>query len=96
MTNELLRLVSKSFHKFAKSIFEEISVNGELFDEKRGVNFSYGGFDYKMILEIERTIDCRQCKNHNLDWYPDDYDEFEVCDKGHELEPSKCDDYEEL
>lgn len=46
-----------------------------------------------------KYIDCHTCDYHNYDWYIDDGhngDEFEICEKGHELYPEKCEDYEEL
>ena len=41
-------------------------------------------------------IDCTACRWHNYDWglYGDE-DEYEICDKGHELYPDECEDYTE-
>lgn len=44
-------------------------------------------------------IDCGQCEYHNYDWDVDDGyggDEYEICEKGHELYPKKCKDFKEL
>lgn len=53
---------------------------------------------HKLIIDKE-PMDCSYCKNHNYDWDIDDGyggDEYEVCDKGHDLYPMKCKDFEEL
>lgn len=41
----------------------------------------------------EVIIDCFYCVFHNYDAYGPDYEEFEVCDKGHVVYPSDCDDF---
>ena len=41
---------------------------------------------------------CHNCTHHNYDWYSDDGyggDEFEICEKGNDLE-GPCKDWEEL
>lgn len=46
-----------------------------------------------------KFMECQNCDYHNYDWYIDDGhngDEFEICEKGHELYPEKCEDYKEL
>jgi len=50
----------------------------------------------KNELKIYRNVaNCGNCKYHNYDWF-DDGDEFEVCQKGHELYPKECKDFKEL
>lgn len=44
-------------------------------------------------------IDCTFCEYHDYDWDVNDGyggDEYEICEKGHELYPKKCTDFEEL
>lgn len=41
-------------------------------------------------------VDCHQCKWHNYDSFFGSDDDWEVCDKGHELDPDECEDFEEL
>ena len=44
-------------------------------------------------------LDCHQCEYHNYDWdINDGYggEEYEICEKGHELHPDTCEDFEEL
>ena len=44
-------------------------------------------------------IDCTFCEYHNYDWDIDDGcggDEYEICEKGHELFPKECKDFKEL
>ena len=44
-------------------------------------------------------LDCAHCHHHNYDWNVDDGyggDEYEICEKGHELHPDECKDFEEL
>lgn len=40
----------------------------------------------------EKIIDCWYCKFHNYDGFGDE--EFEVCDKGYEIYPEDCNDFE--
>lgn len=44
-------------------------------------------------------IDCTFCEYHDYDWDVDDGyggDEYEICEKGHELFPKECKDFKEL
>lgn len=44
-------------------------------------------------------IDCTFCEYHDYDWNIDDEyggDEYEICEKGHELFPKECKDFKEL
>lgn len=50
----------------------------------------------KSILRIYRKIaSCQKCDYHDYDWY-DDGDEFEVCEKGHDMSESICKDWRKL
>lgn len=65
-----------------------------IFNKLREEPISFTGKDKKEVKN------CSNCIHHNYDWYtegPNAYDEFEVCEKGHELHPNKeCKDWEEL
>ena len=41
-------------------------------------------------------LDCHQCEHHYYDTLFGGDDDYELCEKGHELFPKKCDDFEEL
>ena len=44
-------------------------------------------------------IDCTFCEYHDYDWDVNDGyggDEYEICEKGHELFPKECKDFKEL
>lgn len=41
-------------------------------------------------------VDCRQCEHHNYDTLFGGDDEYEICEKGHELFPKECKDFKEL
>lgn len=44
-------------------------------------------------------VDCSQCSYHNYDWNINDGyggDEYEICEKGHELYPKECEYFDEL
>ena len=44
-------------------------------------------------------IDCTFCEYHDYDWNVNDGyggDEYEICEKGHELFPKECKDFKEL
>lgn len=41
-------------------------------------------------------VDCHNCNHHNYDTLFGRDDEYEICEKGHELFPKKCKDFKEL
>lgn len=50
----------------------------------------------KQELAIYRKLaSCGNCEYHNYDWY-DDGDEFEICEKGNDVDDRICKDWEEL
>ena len=50
----------------------------------------------RSILRIYRKIaSCQNCDYHDYDWYYDG-DEFEVCEKGHDMSESICEDWRKL
>ena len=50
----------------------------------------------RSILRIYREVaHCQNCDYHDYDWY-DDGDEFEVCEKGHDMSYSICKDWRKL
>ena len=47
--------------------------------------------------KIEKDyVDCHYCDHHNYDTLFGGDDEYEICEKGHELFPKECKDFEEL
>ena len=47
--------------------------------------------------KIEKDyVDCHNCDHHNYDTLFGGDDEYEICEKGHELFPKECKDFEEL
>ena len=41
-------------------------------------------------------VDCHNCNHHNYDTLFGGDDEYEICEKGHELFPKECKDFKEL
>ena len=41
-------------------------------------------------MKERKLVNCRFCKHHSYDWYIGDGEEYEVCEKGHELYPLRC------
>lgn len=41
-------------------------------------------------------VDCHNCDHHNYDTLFGGDDEYEICEKGHELFPKECKDFKEL
>ena len=41
-------------------------------------------------------VDCHYCDHHDYDTLFGGDDEYEICEKGHELFPKECKDFEEL
>ena len=41
-------------------------------------------------------VDCHYCEHHYYDTLFGGDDEYELCEKGHELFPDECEDFEEL
>lgn len=46
----------------------------------------------KIYNTNEVIIDCTYCNFHNYGSFDDD--DFEICEKGHEIYPNDCDDFE--
>ena len=42
-----------------------------------------------------KVANCRNCGYHNYDWF-DDGDEFELCEKGNDMEDGICEEWREL
>lgn len=70
-----------------------------------------GGINYQYIKNKQETllrgklkdkkkkskyIDCHQCEHHYYDTLFGGDDEYELCEKGHELRPEECEDFTEL
>lgn len=52
--------------------------------------------ELKSELKVYRKIaSCSNCKYHNYDWY-DDGDEFEICEKGNDVDDRICKDWKEF
>ena len=78
-------IIPKQLHeyKYVKKAIEEVKPLSE--KEKEKTKKPY--------------VDCGQCEYHNYDWDVDDGyggDEYEICEKGHELYPKECKDFEEI
>lgn len=49
----------------------------------------------KKLKIYRRIASCDNCYYHNYDWY-DDGDEFEICEKGNDVDNRICKDWEEF
>lgn len=51
------------------------------------------------MVENKQWVDCGQCKFHDYEWDVNDGyggEEYEICEKGHELYPDFCKYFEYL
>ena len=75
-------------------------------DTVGGINYQYYKNKQQEILlrtnlkdkkeKQKDWVDCHFCENHDYDTLFGGDDEYELCEKGHELFPDECDDFEEL
>lgn len=80
--------------------YETIPWNTKEIPEQKKVNIADVRLLCPNFQPTNRKIKngCHNCTHHNYDWYSDDGyggEEFEICEKGNDLE-GPCDDWEEL